>query len=144
MSSAYLGRAALKPYALMAFEFDTEPGIGQADGGVQAGRYLELGIAPGYAFARASVTAPIKVGLSLANYYELNVGTPAAPVFEDNPFGYTSVAGLVTMPLGGTTRFGAWNVHGGVEFQALGETTKAVNGGDGHRVIGSIGFGFAY
>lgn len=142
--SAYLGRAALKPYVLVAFEFDTEPGIGQADGGVQAGRYLELGVAPGYAFSRASLTAPIKVGLSLANYYELNVGTPAAPVFEDNPFGYTSVAGLVTVPLGGTTRFGAWNVHGGVEFQALGETTKALNGGDGHRVIGSIGFGFAY
>ena len=27
-------------------------------------------------------------------------------------------------------------------FQALGDTTKALNGGDGQRVIGSIGIGF--
>ena len=44
--SAYLGKCALKPYALVAFEFDTEPGVGQADGGAEAGRYLELGVAP--------------------------------------------------------------------------------------------------
>lgn len=142
--STCLGRAALKPYALVAFEFGADPGVGQADGGAHDGRYLELGVAPGYAFSRASLALPVKVGLSLANYYELNVGTPAAPVFEDNRFGYASVAGVVTVPLGGTTTFGAWNVHGGVEFQALGETTKALNGGDRRRVIGTIGFGFAY
>jgi hypothetical protein len=142
--SVYLGRAALKPYALVAFEFDTDPGVGQADGGLNAGRYFELGIAPGYSGARASLAVPVKVGLSLADYYELNVGTGAASVFEDNRFGYFSVAGLVTVPLGGTTNFGSWNVHGGVEFQALGDTTKALNGGDGQRVIGSLGIGFAY
>jgi hypothetical protein len=86
----------------------------------------------------------VKVGLSLADYYELNAGTPEAPVFTDNRFGYFSIAGLVTVPLGGTTSFGAWNVHGGVEFQALGDTTKALNGGDSQRVIGSIGIGFSY
>src|SRR5262249_23333318 len=37
--TAYLGKAALKPYALVAFEFDTSPGRGQADAGGQAGRY---------------------------------------------------------------------------------------------------------
>jgi hypothetical protein len=142
--SAHLGRAALKPYALVAFEFDTEPGVGQADGGSEAGRYLELGVAPGYSGSRASLTVPVKVGLSLANYYELNTGTAAAPVFVDNKFGYFSIAGTVTVPLGGTTSFGAWNLHGGVEFQALGDTTKALNGGDGQRVIGSIGIGFSY
>jgi hypothetical protein len=142
--SAYLGKAALKPYALVAFEFDTEQGVGQADGGLGAGRYLELGVAPGYAGARASLTVPVKVGLSLADYYEVNTGTADAPVFVDNRFGYFSVAGMVTVPLGGTTSFGAWNVHGGVEFQALGDTTKALNGGDGQRVIGSFGLGFSY
>ena len=142
--SAYLGKAALKPYALVAFEFDTALGIGQADGGSKAGRYLELGVTPGYAFSKASVAVPVKVGLSLADYYELNTGTATAPVFVDNKFGYFSVAGLVTVPLGGTTSFGAWNLHGGVEFQALGDTTKAFNGGDGHKVIVSGGFGFSY
>jgi hypothetical protein len=142
--SAYLGKAALKPYALMAFEFDTEQGIGQADGGADAGRYLELGVAPGYSGSRASLAVPVKVGLSLANYYELNTGTAAAPVFVDNTFGYFSIAGLLTVPLGTTTSVGAWNVHGGIEFQALGDTTQALNGGDGQRVIGSIGIGFSY
>jgi hypothetical protein len=142
--SAYLGKAALKPYALVAFEFDTDQGVGQADGGAKAGRYLELGVAPGYAGSRASLTFPVKVGLSLADYYELNTGTAAAPVFVDNTFGYFSTACLVTVPLGGTTSFGAWNLHGSVEFQALGDTTKALNGGDGQRVIGSIGIGFSY
>jgi hypothetical protein len=50
----------------------------------------------------------------------------------------------VTVPLGGTTRFGAWNVHAGVEYQALGTTTEFFNGGDSSQVIGTIGFGFSY
>ena len=134
--TAYLGKAALKPYGLVAFEFDTSPGVGQADGGTKAGRYLELGVSPSYAATRASFTVPVKVGLSLGNYYEL--------AGVDNKFGYFSVAGLATVPLGATTSFGAWNLHGGVEFQALGDTTKAFNGGEGHKVIVSAGIGFSY
>lgn len=144
MTARTSARRPLKPYALVAFEFDTDQGVGQADGGAKAGRYLELGAAPGYAGSKASLAVPVKVGLSLANYYELNTGTSDTPVFVDNTFGYFSIAGLVTVPLGGTTNFGSWNLHGGVEFQALGDTTKAFNGGDGHRVIGSIGIGFTY
>jgi hypothetical protein len=142
--SAYLGRAAVKPYALLAFEVDTDPGVGQVDGGLEAGRYLEIGVAPGYAAPRLSVSVPVKVGISLADYYELNVGTPAAPIFEDNKFGFFSIGGFVTVPLGGTTNFGAWNLHGGIEYQALGDTTEVFNGGDGSRVIGSVGIGFTY
>lgn len=142
--SGYLGKAAVKPYALIAFEFDTSAGIGQADGGSKAGRYFELGVSPGYAGSRASLSVPVKLGVSLSNYYELNTGTAAAPAYVDNKFGYLSVAGLVTAPLGTTTSFGAWNLHAGVEFQALGDTTKAFNGGEGHRVIVSAGLGFSY
>ncbi len=142
--SGYLGKAALKPYGLVAFEFDTAPGIGQADGGSKAGRYLELGVAPGYGWPRASVAIPVKVGISLADYYELNTGTASTPVFVDHRFGYVSLAAVVTVPLGGTTSFGAWNLHGGVEYQALGATTKAFNGGDASRVLGSVGIGFTY
>jgi hypothetical protein len=142
--SAHLGKAALKPYVIVAFEFDTELGVGQADGGAKAGRYLELGVTPAYAGSKATLSLPVKAGLSLANYYELNIGTATDPNFVDNKFGYFSVAALVTVPLGGTTSVGAWNLHGGVEFQALGDTTKAFNGGDGSRVIGSVGIGFSY
>jgi hypothetical protein len=137
--TAWLGKGAVKPYAIVAQEFDTEAdGLtnGQADGGQHAGTYLEIGAAPGYSFPRASIAVPVKAGFSLGDYYEL--------AGVDNTFGFFSIAGIVTVPLGGTTRFGAWNVHGGVEFQALGDTTKALNGGDGQRVIGSIGIGFSY
>lgn len=130
---AHLGKGAVRPYALVAFELDTAPGLGQLDAGAKAGRYLELGVAPGWAARAVSLTFPVKVGLSLSNYYEL--------AGVDHKFGYASVGGVVTVPLGGRSSAGRWNVHGGVELQALGDTTKALNGGDGSKVIGSFGFG---
>jgi len=134
--SSYLGAAALKPYVLLAQEFDTAPGLGQADAGENAGTYVELGVAPGWAAQAVTLAFPVKVGLSAGDYYELRG--------VDNKFGYASVAALVTVPLGGTTMFGAWNVHGGVEFQALGDTTKAINNDDASKVIASFGFGLSY
>lgn len=134
--SRSLGKYAVKPYAAYAFEIDTVPGTGQADGGVNAGKYLELGVSPGYSGRKVSVAAPIKVGLSAGDYYEL-AGT-------DNKFGYLSIAGIVTVPLGGTTNFGAWNVHFGGEYQKLGDTPKFFNGGKSSQFIGSVGLGFSY
>ena len=46
--SAALGKGALKPYVLVAFEL----GDGSADGGAEKGTYVELGVAPGYAGPR--------------------------------------------------------------------------------------------
>jgi hypothetical protein len=134
--SSMLGKAAIKPYIAVAQEFDTDPGRGQADGGENAGTYLEIGFAPGYSAPKASIAFPIKVGLSAGDYYELDG--------EDNTFGYFSIAGIVTVPLGGTTSFGSWNIHGGVEYQKLGTTTEFFNGGESNQVIGSFGFGFSY
>jgi hypothetical protein len=135
--SGYLGRAAVKPYLIIAQEFGTDIATGQADGGDNAGTYMEIGFAPGYnGLSRASIAFPIKIGFSLSDYYEL--------AGEDNKFGFFSIGGLVTVPLGGTTSFGAWNVHGGVEYQALGTTTEFFNGGESSQVIGSFGIGFSY
>ena len=143
--SAALGKAALHPYALIAFELDTSPGIGQADGGQKAGKYLELGVAPGISAARVSVAIPVKVGLSVGDYYELNEGTALVPRFVDNRFGYFSAAGIVTVPLSSSSSsYGAWNLHAGVEFQELGDTTKVANGGDKEKVIVTGGLGFSY
>jgi hypothetical protein len=136
--SGYLGKAAVKPYIVIAQEFDTDVARGQADGGAEAGTYMEIGVAPGYSASRASIAFPIKVGLSLSNYYE----DPLTG--NDEKFGFFSVAGIVTVPLGGTTSFGAWNIHGGVEYQALGTTTEFFNGGESNQVIGSFGIGFSY
>lgn len=140
--SGPLGRASLKPYVLFAFEFDTAEGMGQADAGLNAGKYVELGIAPAYAASRASLAIPVKVGLSAGDYYE-------NPAGEDAAFGYFSIAAVGTVPLGGATRFGSWNIHGGVEFQRLGDTTQLFNrdsNGDpqNSKTIASFGIGFSY
>jgi len=134
--SAQLGRGALKPYLIAAFELDDS---GQADAGDSKGTYLELGAAPGYAGARASLAVPIKLGLSANDYYEFGTG-------EDSGFGYFSIAGIVTVPMGAHA-----NIHGGVEFQVFGDNVKAYNSfGDdpldpsSSTAIASIGIGFAF
>jgi hypothetical protein len=144
--SGKLGKSAVKPYVIVAQELNAElDGLtnGQADGGLNKGTYLELGGAPGYSGKMASVAIPIKVGLSLKDYYEMPV------TGEDSKFGFFSIAGIVTIPLGGTTNFGAWNVHGGVEYQRLGDTNALFNADDDgtpnkNQAIYSFGFGFSY
>lgn len=85
--------------------------------------------------AKASVAIPI-VGLSATNSDELD------EVY--NRFGYSGVAGIVTLPLGGTTSLGAWRVHFGGDCWKPGDTTKTFNGSHSSQFIGSVGFGFTY
>lgn len=125
-SSAF-GKGALKPYALLAFELTDD---GQADAGDAKGKYLELGIAPGYAGAKASLAVPVKVGLSAGDYYEFGG--------KDETLGYVSVAGIVTVPINAHS-----NIHFGGEFQAFGDSVKAYNGQDTVG-IASVGLGFAF
>ncbi len=125
---AAVGGVALNPYGLVAFELDDH---GQADAGHHNGTYVELGVAPGFSGARASLAVPVKVGLSGHNYYEFGTG-------EDSKFGYFSIGGLVTVPMGAHA-----NIHGGVEFQAFGDNVKTYNGQD-TAGIASIGLGFAF
>lgn len=134
--SAQLGKGALKPYAIVAFELSDD---GQADAGDSKGTYVELGVAPGYAGSRASLAVPIKLGLSASDYYEFGTG-------EDSKFGYFSIGGLVTVPMGAHA-----NIHGGLEFQIFGDNLKAYNSfGDdpldpsSSAPIVSIGLGFAF
>jgi hypothetical protein len=126
----------LMPHALIAFELGTAPGLGQADGGQNAGTYLELGVAPGWSDVPFDITFPIKVGLSLNDYYEL--------AGVDHRFGFLSLGALATVPLGRTTSYGSWNVHGGFEFLSLGDTPEAFNAGEQQKLVGSIGVGFSY
>jgi len=131
-----VGGLSLQPYALVAFELDALPGLRQADNGLNAGTYLEVGIAPTWVDPSVRVQFPIKVGMSLKNYYEL--------AGVDHKFGYLSLGAVATAPLGRTGAYGGWNVHGGVEFQSLGDTPEAFNGGDQSKLIASIGIGLRY
>jgi hypothetical protein len=124
----------LAPYGTIAFELD-----GQADGGSSEGVYLELGVAPSWPLAggKATIAVPTKFGLSLSDYYEGADG--------DSTFGYFQIGGLFTVPLGSATgKFGAWNLHGGVDVYAFGDTTKAFNNGDSGKVVASFGIGVVY
>ena len=119
------------PYALVAFELD-----GQADGGVEEGRYLELGAAPGTTLAGLAVAVPVRVGLSLDGYYEGQRG--------DERFGFFSIGANVTVPFTSErSRFGRWNVHGGADYVRLGDS-NALRLGDNTKVIISAGIGLAY
>jgi hypothetical protein len=122
------------PYGLVAFELS-----GQADGGADEGTYAEFGVGPSWPLggSAATVAVPVKVGLSLKDYYEGITG--------DEKFGYVDAGVLVTVPWTGVPgRFGSWNIHGGANFLGFGDTTKAFNKGDGGQVIASIGLGMSY
>jgi len=124
----------LAPYGTLAFELD-----GQADGGSSEGVYLELGVGPSWPLAGGKVTiaVPVKFGLSLSDYYEGADG--------DSSFGFFQAGALFTIPFSDETNmFGAWNFHGGVDFYAFGDTTKAFNDGDSGKVVASFGIGVVY
>ena len=131
---------AIAPYGFLAFELSDK---GQLDDGGKKGSYLEVGAAPnfGLPFARARLAVPVKAGFGLNNYYEL-FGNDLA--FHDHPFGFFDVGAMVTAPLSVPARFGRWNVHGGVDFLAFGDTTKAFNDGDAQKTVGTVGVGLAY
>ncbi len=126
--SAALGKGALKPYILLAFELTDDA---QADAGAAKGTYVELGVAPGYAGSKASLAVPIKLGLSGSDYYEFGTGT-------DSKFGYFSIGATVTVPMGAHA-----NIHFGGEFQAFGDNLKAYNAQD-TAGLGVVGIGFAF
>jgi hypothetical protein len=124
----------LAPYGTIAFELD-----GQADGGSNEGVYLELGVGPSWALAGGKVTfaVPVKFGFSLSDYYEGADG--------DSGFGFFQAGGLFTIPFSdATSKYGAWNFHGGVDFYAFGDTTKAFNNGDSGKAVASFGIGVVY
>jgi hypothetical protein len=128
------------PYALVAFELSgqADGGGGRADGGNE-GTYAELGVGPSWGVGSRGVTVgiPVKVGLSLKDYYETIDG--------DEKFGYIDAGLLFTVPFSSApTKFGSWNFHGGVNFLGFGDMTKAANQGDGGQVIASVGIGMSY
>ena len=152
----YFGKAGVKPYALIATEFDTGTGTGQADGGFcqgsfvsgcsGAGTYLEIGASPTYVAPKWSVSVPLKVGIGLADYYEaLYIDENGVAVGLNDKFGFFSIAAIGTLPFSAMpTKFGSWNVHGGVEWQKLGDMTTFANGGESSETILSVGLAFSY
>ena len=132
------------PYGLVGFELDTAPAVGQADAGAKAGTYAELGIGPSWPLGGkgVSVAVPVKLGLSLKDYYEL--------AGVDHKFGYLDVGALFTFPFTSVpSKFGTWNFHAGADVFAFGDTTEAFNAdkdGKTHKgaVTAVFGIGVSY
>jgi len=128
------GTQKYAPYGLVAFELSDK---GQADTGAKKGTYLELGAGPNWPLGKATLAIPVSVGLSLKNYYETAT--------KDNKFGFADIGALVTVPLsGGSAKYGAWNVHGRVDYLTFGDTTKAFNEGKSSHVVVLGGIGLSY
>lgn len=126
-------RFPLAPKATLAFELD-----GQADGGVSRGTYLELGIRPSIKLIDArtplSLALPVRLGLSLKDYYEGAAGS--------DTFGFASAGAVASLPIaiGKVT----WDVHGGVEMCRLGRNLKVLNANDAVRPVGVFGVTLTY
>lgn len=126
----------LSPKAVVAFELK-----GQADGGANKGTYLELGVRPALKLidaARYPVTlaVPVKLGLSLNDYYEGPTGS--------NRFGYFDVGAVASVPLAFMPSKTAWEVHGGVDFLMLGDNLRLLNGSDRVAPVGILGLSVTY
>jgi hypothetical protein len=122
----------LAPSFTLAFEL----GENGADGPQDKGVYLELGLTPAIpmkADSKVSLTVPIKLGLSVKDYYQ----NPTTG--EDSKFGYFS-AGL--MALGKITP--NVDLHGGVLFYGFGDTLKFFNNDESTQVVGTVGIGFSF
>jgi hypothetical protein len=127
----------LAPYGLVAFELGDEDSAA-ADGG-NPGTYLELGVGPSWPIpgGRATIAIPVKVGMSLSDYYETPDG--------DATFGFFDVGALATIPLAGIpSRFGSWNFHAGVDVLFYGDRSEYFNAGDSTKVTGLFGIGLTY
>ena len=121
----------LSPKAIVGFEL----GNGQADGGSNKGTYLELGIKPALkAVPSVTLYVPVKVGLSLKDYYEGATGS--------NRFGYFDTGLIASVPL--TFMGRSWEAHGGVDFLWLGDNMALLNSGSDFKTIGIIGVSFTY
>lgn len=120
---------ALNPSIAVAFEFSKASG---ADKGI----YAEFGLAPAVPMgddAPVSITIPIKIGLSLKDYYYTDSGGNA-------PLGYLS--GGLTL---GKSIGDKLEVHGGVTVYGMtSESTKLLNNGDAAAVVASFGLSTSF
>ena len=135
--SEWLGAFALKPSILIGIETEnTAMGTNQGD-------YMELGIAPSYAIVDSetmpmTLTFPVKLGLSLHDYYELNGS-------DGDTFGYASTGVKLSFPLTFIPEdYGAWSASGGVNVYYFGNNTRKLNNEDEVWVVGTWGVSMAY
>jgi hypothetical protein len=133
--SEAMGAWALSPSATLTFETDN------AADGQDEGRYLQLGIAPGFEHAIGSTDVefsfPVTVGLSLGDYYQDASG-------EDETFGFLTVGAKASFDLSMPKDLGAWSAYISATGLLLGDTAKTFNEDDEAELILAVGLSVAY
>ena len=70
----------------------------------------------------------------MKNYHEL---LNNHLTYHDSTFGFFDIGGHIAIPISSaTSRFGEWNVHGGADLLALGDTTRAFNEATRRKSLG--------
>jgi hypothetical protein len=130
---------ALQPSLLVAFEVD-----GQADAGRHAGIYAEVAVEPGIALGGVDgfefdLLLPLKVGLSVRDYYEQPAGG------GDKAFGYFDAGLVLAATVSGLPDAGRpWTVEMGVHYLVLGDTNEARNSGEDTELLATFTLGTTF
>lgn len=134
----------LSPKLLVAFELgDNQADSGHLFGG-DKGTYFEASVGPTFKSSEDSpvtFTVPIKLGMSLNNYYEF---FNEDGDLDDSKFGYFQFGVKAGIPLSGIT-MGSWEFHGGIDFLVFPEDRKVFQEGDdeGKSFKPVLNFGFS-
>ena len=133
----WLEKWALNPYVLFAGEFDNTAL------GTDKGSYAEIGLRPSFTIIEdenypVSLALPMKVGLSLSDYYEDVNG-------NDDAFGFFQGGPVFSVPLAFIpAEYGSWAASAGVAVYAFGDNLKDYNKGNNPWVVGTTSITFSY
>jgi hypothetical protein len=122
----------LSPY--IGIYYETRDGNGTQD------TYAEAGISPSFAIGDSgiSISFPLALGLGLDDYYFDDDG-------DDELLGYGSIAMMASVPLPMPSRYGSWELVGGLQYLHLfAESAEASNNGDRDEFIGKVGVNFSF
>ncbi len=135
--SGWMGKWALNPSLLVAGEMDNTAA------GTEKGTYLEVGLRPSFTIIESetypvSLAVPIKLGLSLGDYFE-------DPAGDDDTFGYVQSGLVFSVPLAFIpAEYGSWSASAGASVYTFGNNLKDYNQGDDPWVVGTWSLNFSY
>jgi hypothetical protein len=149
ISTSFSDASVWEDAGLKGFALNPEIGVYKeiSDGNGDQDTYLELKLTPSYTLdledvpfiGDAALSFPIKVGMSLDDYYLDSDG-------DNEFFGYASIGATASIPLPMPAQYGAWSLAGGVEYIHLfADSAELANdGGENYELIGTLGLSIRY
>jgi hypothetical protein len=149
ISASFSDAAMWKEAGVENFALNPEIGIYKetSDGNGTQDAYAEIKLTPSVTLdlqdvpylGNASLSFPIKLGLSLDDYYLDSDG-------DNETFGYGSIGVATSIPLAMPAKYGAWSINAGVEYIHLfADSAELSNdGGTDYELIGTLGLSIRY